>query len=1311
MLIIGITTCVLVASLLVPSSCSEKQLPFSGSGRFQFPVYQEINCDLYFDHKCNHSLSLEQIANNSENSHRSLYINITTGHLSLISSITFLGYKSLTITGNTSHTAAVVMTCQGGQSAGLTFSNITRLTLQGLTITNCGVISVNTVERLNFSSAITILYSKHVTLEDVIVINNRGIGLTILNHQGGLVDIKSSNFVGNKIHDGDNLINSSLFAGGGVYVTFFIPHPSEHITFKFNECIFERNIAHRMYYPAYLYTDDLGHPISGRGLGGGFGLFLERGLTNINVTFLNCSFRRNEAFLGGSLGMTMSLPQESKIENISVIVINSLFEENGCNSTASGGGMHINLGSLSSSEFDSSQLVIHEVKFINNCALFGGGLYLYSDYKTCTKQAKSTIIIERCLFELNKAHTGSAVDITPNVFQRLSSGILSTPTFKDCMLLRNTVMANNQYAQRTYGVGTIYVNLYNIKFEGYNNFESNVGTAIHIVNGVIDMSLSSGNFFNNSGIQGGAIALIGESSLIVGPNRNYTFISNIAMGRGGAIYVQMIDNHAITASKICFIQYYDHNVKYIPASDWSSTIVFNGNRALSETGHAIFSTSVYSCQSAIDTGRSIFNDVRFKSVNASEVFEERGIDIVEDTKLMGTQIATEGAILRYEKTYELQVIPGELFAHGVSIEDDFSNQAKVILAASICNTSKVKLDATFTSCVGKKLILRGKPGEKADLFLHTITSRLSYIRLKVELIDCPPGFVYSEIFLGCVCISHEYTGLLTCNTTLFYSYISPGFWAGMLNDTNNKGVSELVTSLCPLHFCSYNDTNIISELAIPLPRSHSLLPEAMCGSSRTGVACGSCAPDYTTYFHSPKYICQRVDTTMCKVGWIFYIFSELVPVTVVFIAILTLNINFTSGAINGFILFSQLLISLHIDASGIVTLPPRLFPLVEGYRLIYGLLNLEFFQIESLSFCLWHNASALDMLAFKYITVVYALLLVMTVIWFINKCGGRCLGKWCRITTVKSSVVHGISAFLILCYSQCIRISLNLLNAYPLFLRDGSNLTVSRRVWLNGDVQYFSREHLAYALPALFCLLVIGVVPPLLLLVYPLSNKVLTFLHLEESTAVNFVCLKLRITSLKPLLDSFQGSFKDNMRFFAGLYFHYRWIALILSTIPSDFDKIYTAVEIFMVTILVVHALCQPYTARIHNIIDILLFGDLALINIISFARYHTVRTRAGKQAVVDHVLNLAVLQLVLIYLPLLVMVVYIIMLIFMLCCRKIGIKGNVADWRKSIVFLGRSYNYDEEELPYRLIAKDMDYSGLEETECAMHNVDRDNSY
>ena len=49
----------------------------------------------------------------------------------------------------------------------------------------------------------------------------------------------------------------------------------------------------------------------------------------------------------------------------------------------------------------------------------------------------------------------------------------------------------------------------------------------------------------------------------------------------------------------------------------------------------------------------------------------------------------------------------------------------------------------------------------------------------------------------------------------------------------------------------------------------------------------------------------------------FYILSELIPLTVVFICVLILNIRFTSGATNGFILFSQLLGTFDIDVSGI----------------------------------------------------------------------------------------------------------------------------------------------------------------------------------------------------------------------------------------------------------------------------------------------------------------------------------------------------------------------------------------------------------
>ena len=151
--------------------------------------------------------------------------------------------------------------------------------------------------------------------------------------------------------------------------------------------------------------------------------------------------------------------------------------------------------------------------------------------------------------------------------------------------------------------------------------------------------------------------------------------------------------------------------------------------------------------------------------------------------------------------------------------------------------------------------------------------------------------------------------------------------------------------------------------------------------------------------------------------------------------------------------------------------------------------------------------------------------------------------------------------------------NLHLLRGYHLATRQGSDLNTSKRVWLNGNIVYFSKEHLPYALPALFFLLTIGIFPPIILLAYPLLNRVLAFCDIEESRVLNFVSHKLPVSSLKPLLDSFQGCFKDNLRFFAGLYFLYRFILLLLDVFITFFSRFYTAVEALFIAIALMHTI------------------------------------------------------------------------------------------------------------------------------------------
>jgi hypothetical protein len=443
----------------------------------------------------------------------------------------------------------------------------------------------------------------------------------------------------------------------------------------------------------------------------------------------------------------------------------------------------------------------------------------------------------------------------------------------------------------------------------------------------------------------------------------------------------------------------------------------------------------------------------------------------------------------------------------------------------------------------------------------------------------------------------------------------------------------------------------------------------------------------------------------CKFGWLFYILSELMPVTLVFVVVLIFNIRFTSGAINGFILFSQMLHTLDISASGIVVLPRSKKHTVsdwtQGYQIIYGFFNLDFFNSESLSFCLWENASVLDMLTLKYVTTLYTLLMIVVVIWLMNSCGGRCCGKCCRFTTVKTSVIHGISTFLLICYAQCVKVSLYLLMPVYFYADEDSGFKPPVKVWLKGELTYFSKQHLFYAIPALFCLFIVGLVPPALLLGYPLLNRLVTILGCKDLRIIQFISQLIPTTNLKPLLDSFQGCFKDNFRFFAGLYFLYRWTIPLIHMNPSMFNVYYTAVSGVLVFILTLHTICQPYIKRVYNIIDTLLFANLLLIALLSSFNYH--KSHGHKTTEQEGVASSSIVQLVLIYLPVTVIGACLLM---SLCKKTIGygyeisskfnvptvfIPARVSQLRELVLGIGAN-DSDSELVHERLLDERMSY-------------------
>ena len=352
-----------------------------------------------------------------------------------------------------------------------------------------------------------------------------------------------------------------------------------------------------------------------------------------------------------------------------------------------------------------------------------------------------------------------------------------------------------------------------------------------------------------------------------------------------------------------------------------------------------------------------------------------------------------------------------------------------------------------------------------------------------------------------------------------------------------------------------------------------------------------------------------------------------------FTIIVIFNISFVSGELNGFIFFAQVFDLLSITGNGFIWFPKPAFFALVIIRSIYKFLNFDFFSANELSFCLWNGASTLDTIVFKFATVLYALLLIVLTICLMNKCNVYKRLSCLRVNTVKSSVIHGISTFLVMVYTQCAKVSFKLLDFTVIYSKGHIHNHVVATY--QGNLKYFEPNHLPYAIPAIVSIIVVIVTPIVILTLYPSIFKVTSFLKLEEKIRISCIAQRLPHAYLKPFTDSFQSCFKDNMRFFAGLYFVYRVVILIGRFAPTRLTQSYMFLELILITILVIHAIAQPYISRKHNILDALLLFNLAVINGITVYNYHYAKYYGYKGY------EFIYIQLILVYTPLICFTFY----------------------------------------------------------------------
>lgn len=1120
---------------------------------------------------------------------------------------------------------------------GMRFDSITSLSLYGLSFTNCGSLhnstSVNNTCTSEppqvFRSSLYLLNCTDIEFNAVSITESKGTGLTLFDCNGA-VNIINCEFSHNRVWDEEKEVYSG---GNGVYIEFTYCSPDWYTVcdsdqagkrvnnansrYRISNSNFINNTASRLIPHNGDRTYNRGKSFRGLGKGGGGLSVIVKGKASNNVfdlESLTFSYNKVQSYcFGGALYLHF---QDSPSGNV-INIRQSHFNGNMAGQGSGAIDMAFYFSASAQVIPTNNTINISDTHFKNNSAMVGGGVTFCSSSSNTAINPNNSVSFDNCHWSHNNASSGAAVMIINLAFLPTTNDILPEPLFINCTFESNKIKSfpiDGEDNQRQRGSGTLYVRLFTIHFQGIMNFTHNHGSALYAVNSIINvMNCSDVTFLENRGGYGGAITLIGLSTMRVGIDVSFNFTSNRATVKGGAIYVFSIDKLSSHTFGLCFIEYaYDSN-----DGERRATFVFEGNLADTTRGNAIYTSSLQPCSllcpsnhmSNLTSEYIIFNCIGNMSFPRDKLSEYVGTD--------GNSYVPNQPITN-------EYIPGKAFQLPVYMVDEVGNRLETILLRGMLNNSeKIKLKLNYTH--DYRFTLIGDPGSKAMLHVETFSFTNISFKMNVILSECSPGFVFKNGKCHCSVSkdSWNYNGIFTCDNKKFQAQLYIGYYAGYISYDDARP-KTLITSTCPLGYCECGNS---TEISLPSNPSASEVDKVICKPvNRTGIICGDCIENHSVYYHSFSYRCGPND--YCHLGILFYLLSEILPVTIVFTAVIMLRLNFTSGYLNGYVLFAQMLDSLSLSANGAVLVEHKAqTQAMEALHVLYSPFNLNFFQIESLSFCLFEGGNFLHVTSMKFLTLSFALVLILVLV-LVMRCG--CCYKlqlFCfksRLTN-STSLIRGLSAFLVLSYGLCCDTCYKILN---IALPTGKGQKgYPPRVFRMGTLEYLSSAHLPYALLAFFFFLVLAVVPPLFLFFQPLGYRFLPERVLNYAKT-RWIFRKIELAS--PFLDTFQGCFKDRYRFFAGLYLMYRSVAGFSFAATNNRFEVYIITEVLLVIMLGVHAWIQPYKEKIHNHIDTGIFLIMLIVNTLTMYRFHETQVQT-KSNVLEFVTGF---QLFLVFVP-----------------------------------------------------------------------------
>ena len=396
----------------------------------------------------------------------------------------------------------------------------------------------------------------------------------------------------------------------------------------------------------------------------------------------------------------------------------------------------------------------------------------------------------------------------------------------------------------------------------------------------------------------------------------------------------------------------------------------------------------------------------------------------------------------------------------------------------------------------------------------------------VQLLPCPVGFTLQNGM--CDCDPFLPPDIDTCYIDLSAIRRPANTWITAHTLTNNT-ISYFI-SHCSMDYCLPYSTNV-----------NLVHPDLQCQFNRTGILCSQCPHTLSMVLGSSR--CMK-----CTNVHILITIIVIVAGIVLVVLLYVLNLTVTNGTINGIIFYANI---VSINDSVFLVNDNVFKPL----RVFLSFTNLDL-GIET---CFYNGMDSYVKMWLQLFFPSYLMIIAVSII-----IASRYSSRILRLTYSRSLPV--LATLFLLSYTGVLRVILTVLFSYSTITHYPSG--DKQIVWsIDASVPLFG---LKFTILFITCLV-------LLLILIPFSIALLFTRYLSRFRLIN---------RFKPLLDAFQGSYKDKYSY---------WVAvnIIVRCIIFSLYSFQTRINVFLVTIiLVVFTACYGYLCpnknkgvNIHNLL------------------------------------------------------------------------------------------------------------------------------